>query len=203
MGWPKGVPLRRQLFDVQMAIIAAADSSISTAALAASLGKPYFTVAHARQRMRRMGGWLCEVRVVACAECGAHPGCEAARAARSSRARRGCGPCGLSSLPRCGRLRSPSCMRPMHATTPSRWSGQTTRVPGGPSLRIQYILEHAKTPAREVALALGRTLWAVRGRRVHLRRELKPPKVQGRPTQGARDRPPRSPHHGGFPPRPE
>jgi hypothetical protein len=40
MGWPKGVPLRRQLFDVQMAIIAAADSSISTAALAASLGKP-------------------------------------------------------------------------------------------------------------------------------------------------------------------
>jgi hypothetical protein len=35
----------------------------------------------------------------------------------------------------------------------------------------RYVLDHPKTPAREVALALGRTLWAVRNRRVRLRRQ--------------------------------
>ncbi len=34
----------------------------------------------------------------------------------------------------------------------------------------QYVLDHMGEPAREVALYLGRTLWAVRGRRVLLRR---------------------------------
>ena len=36
----------------------------------------------------------------------------------------------------------------------------------------QYVLDHLREPARDVALALGRTLWGVRGRRVRLRREL-------------------------------
>lgn len=34
----------------------------------------------------------------------------------------------------------------------------------------RYVLDHLKTPARDVALHLGRTLWAVRNRRVTLRR---------------------------------
>lgn len=34
----------------------------------------------------------------------------------------------------------------------------------------QYILEHWHEPARDVALALGRTLWGVRGQRVQIRR---------------------------------
>jgi hypothetical protein len=34
----------------------------------------------------------------------------------------------------------------------------------------QYVWGHLTTPARDVALELGRTLWAVRGRRVWLRR---------------------------------
>ena len=34
----------------------------------------------------------------------------------------------------------------------------------------QYIIEHWHEPARDVAFALGRTLWAVRGRKVKIRR---------------------------------
>lgn len=33
-----------------------------------------------------------------------------------------------------------------------------------------YVLDHLRDPAREVALELGRTLWAVRNRRVTLRK---------------------------------
>ncbi len=36
----------------------------------------------------------------------------------------------------------------------------------------QYVIDHMGTPAREVALELGRTLWAVRTRRVYLRHKL-------------------------------
>lgn len=34
----------------------------------------------------------------------------------------------------------------------------------------QYVLEHLREPARGVAITLGRSLWAVRNRRVRLRR---------------------------------
>ena len=43
------------------------------------------------------------------------------------------------------------------------------------------ILDHLQTPAREVALELGRTLWAVRSRRMHLRRVKRPPESPQRP----------------------
>jgi hypothetical protein len=35
----------------------------------------------------------------------------------------------------------------------------------------RYILEHPHQPARDIGLKLGRTLWAVRGRRMRLRRQ--------------------------------
>lgn len=43
----------------------------------------------------------------------------------------------------------------------------------------RYVLEHPKMPARDVGLHLGRTLWAVRSRRVLLRR--RPARQEDRP----------------------
>lgn len=70
MGWPRGVPHHRTLTAGDLAQIAGADPSTPTTQLAADLGKPYFTVAHARQVMRRRGGWLTLISVVPCTECG-------------------------------------------------------------------------------------------------------------------------------------
>jgi hypothetical protein len=215
MGWPKGVPMRRQLSDSDLGTIAGTDASVTTVVLAVELGKPYFTVAHARQKIARMGGWYCLVSAGRCSECGepvltspdrrqsAHLACRPARAARYSRiARREGRATKSTSYVAAWREREPERSRELREQEKARLRARWPDLPaeerqallarvhaadardypltvgvaeqsGSPwtDEEDQYVLEHPKMPAREVALVLGRTLWAVRGRRMRLRRQ--------------------------------
>jgi hypothetical protein len=215
MGWPKGVPRHRQLTDADLAVIAAADPSIPTVAIASELGKPYFTVAHARQKMARLGGWCCPVALGVCTECGGplltspdrprttHPACLPARAARYSRVRRQEGKAATSTpYVAAWRQREPVRSRALREQDKARLRARWPELPAEEQAEMlarlhaadardypvtaevaqhsgarwepaedRYILEHPQVPAREVALVLGRTLWAVRGRRVRLRHQ--------------------------------
>lgn len=217
MGWPKGRPMHRTLGNDDLAALAFAANNVTTAALARQLDKPYFTVAHARQKLRRDGGWLCRLVWLACTECGqplasatapkrtAHPWCEASRGARFSRERRSRRAPGSLSTPYVAQWRRehPDRNRALRehdkARMRAQWPALSLKEQEALLDRLhaadrrdypitlneaaashqpwtteedQYVLAHLRDPAREVALTLGRTLWAVRGRRVRLRRAL-------------------------------
>jgi hypothetical protein len=224
--------MQRQLSDADLAVIAAADTATTTVILAAALGKPYFTVAHARQKMHRLGSWCCPVAIGVCTECGgllltsperprmAHPACRHARAARYSRVRRREGRAAKSTpYVAAWREREPARSRELReqekARLRARWPELPAEVQAAALAKLHaadardypltvhrarqsgrpwraeedgYILEHAKTPAREVALVLGHTLWAVRHRRMRLRerREAAARTARGLTQVGAR-----------------
>src|SRR6266516_1791180 len=84
-----------------LAELASAPPTATSAELARRLGRPYFTVNHALKRIRRAGGWLVPLVWLKCTECGrpvasprrrpqrrAHVFCRRARSARYSRERR-------------------------------------------------------------------------------------------------------------------
>lgn len=188
--------------------------------LSRELGKPYFTVHKARERIIARG-WACPLAWETCTECGrpvcgparyprrtAHVGCEGARNARLQRQYRTAGRAQKSTPyvaawrrqnpERNAELRQQELAR-MRALWPAlpperqeelldraheadqrdqaltaeranssgeRWTEEEDR----------YLLEHPKEPAREAALKLGRTLWAVRDRRVmHRKRRGRDP----------------------------
>lgn len=137
MGWPKGKPMRRVLTEEDLAFLATAPEDVPTTELAQRLGKPYFTVAHARQKLRREGGWLCRLVWRTCTECAApvcsgtaaprtaHPWCEDARQARYSRERRRRQPGQSTPYVRAWRQRNPARLAVMReqekAQTRAKW----------------------------------------------------------------------------------
>lgn len=203
------------LTDDQLAAIAWADPTETTAALARRIAAPYFTVHQARRRFNRDGGWFCALARSTCPECGrpllssaanprdVHHACEAARAARWSRERRAAGRPGSKSTPyvRAWRERNPqrhaairdrekarlraewpdrpeperdAALAKVHAADQRDYPLTRDRADraGAPWTADEdaQILDRLDDPARDVALDLGRSLWAVRTRRKLLRR---------------------------------
>ena len=204
------------LADADLAAIALASPEERTPALAARLGRPYFTVRHARLRIARAGGWWCALAWVPCTECGAvlvtaaasphahtvHPSCRAARAARYSRLARIRQPGQSTPYVREWRERNPERLAEMREGEKAR---ARARYPDRPSeeraadlaklhaadLRDYavtlprasasgerwtaeddaWLSAHPELPAREAALELGRTIWALRTRRSWLARQ--------------------------------
>jgi len=183
--------------------------TLSAAELTRRLGKGYFTVAKAVQRIKR--GLACPLTWVPCSECGgliagprgrtAHPACERRRVVRWARERRRQRP--GQSTPYVARYRRehPDAARELRerekAKLRERWPSLPLDVREAALAKVhaadardypltlaqaemsgapwagaddQIILKGMKRPAREVALELGRSLWAVRNRRVQLRR---------------------------------
>lgn len=218
MGWPRGVPHHRTLTDQDLAAISATPPDVTTAALAERLGRPYFTVAHARQVLHRRGGWWTPIEIVACTECGAvlvaapqrrltaHPACSPSRAARYSRIARAEGRAAIStpyvaafrrayperaqelrdqekarmreSWPDLPYQERQTILAKAHAADqrdyPVTLAEASANGDRWTSDDEAYVLSHLREPARQVALTLGRTLWAVRSRRLHLRRRHPP-----------------------------
>jgi len=186
---------------------------LSVADLARRLGRPYFTVRKAVQRIQRAGHWSTSLKAGSCPHCGQpvllppgvkarlHPRCRADRAAHRARDRRKAHP-GLSTpYARVWKVRHPQETVEMREREKARkrekWPSLSeeerkaileraheadrrdypltlesadSRGEIWSSDEDQYVLDHQTDPARDVALALGRTLWAVRNRRVRLRR---------------------------------
>jgi len=198
-----------------LAELASAPPTATSAELARRLGRPYFTVNHALKRLRRAGGWFTPLVWRTCTECGrpvasprrrpqrrAHVFCRRARTARYSRERRWAGLRRSTPYVRAWRARHPAELAEARerdkARMRERWPDLPAEAQAAALDKVhaadrrdypltleraarsgavwdededRYILDHSKTPAREVALALGRTLWAVRNRRVRLRRQ--------------------------------
>ena len=212
--------LKRRLADPALAYVAL-HLDQPAAQLACDLRLPYFTVAKAKQRLVRAGGWYCPLVPTTCTECGqpllgpafprrsAHVGCLSARRARYFRERRA----GLRGNPTpsvrstryvaAWRRRHPDRDRLLRERDKARrrelWPTLPPEVREGTLERAHaydreayaatleaattlgqrwtedddaHVLANLSAPAAEVAAALGRTLWAVRGRRVTLRRRL-------------------------------
>ena len=205
------------LSDEDLAVIATAlltEPRPTPTELARRLGRPYFTVAKAVQRLRGPAGWHCPLTEVMCAECGelllispqhprtVHPACEPRRRAREARVARAEGRRQPSTpYVAAWRQRNPDRNAELReqerARARERWPDLppdqqrellgrlheadardyelTAAQAGASGLRWseeddRYVLEHLDRPAREVALALNRTLWAVRTRRMWLKR---------------------------------
>ena len=184
------------------------------AAVARELGLDYWAVAYHHRRMRRAGGWVCELHWTTCAVCGrplcygerprkVHVHCERRRVVERSRERRERNPgqstpyvrryreehpeklvehrrkgldyarARFEALP--PELKAASLAKAHEADRRDQpLTAELAEASGSPwtADEDQYVLDHLLEPARDVALALGRTLWAVRNRRAHLRRAL-------------------------------
>ncbi len=197
--------------------IATAPIEETTAQLAARLGRPYYTVHKARQRL--VGeGLATKLKWTTCAVCGeplchgphlrrVHPQCKSAHVAHLARESRKRKP--GQSTPYVRRWRKThqerarelatasrdKCRELRHATyTREDWqplldkAHQTDRRDQDLTAELaeesgnlwmpdedQYVWDHLRDPARDVALYLGRTMWAVRNRRVRLRRQRSTP----------------------------
>ena len=126
-----------------------------------------------------------------------HPGCRRVRNAILRRAYRPRRPDGATAGSRSGRQASPEIAAAQRARARERWARQPATERAEQWQRAHradardttltrqhaasnggawsagedaYVLAHLQEPAREVALQLGRTLWAVRNRRFVLRR---------------------------------
>ena len=202
---------RTRLTDSDLVVIATAPLGTTAAELARQLGRPYFTVAKAVQRIR--DGWVCRLTWTTCTECGqplatglerprtVHPRCVTARWARYSRERRRAGKNLSTPYVRSWRQRHPEANAALREREKAQQREQWHDLPLERQLadldhlhaaddrdypitlaqvsrsgavwtptEDQFILEHPRMPAREIGLRLGRTLWAVRGRRVLLRK---------------------------------
>ena len=189
--------------------IAQLAGQVTAAELARRLGKQYFTVAKALQRLRE-GRMFCRLVWVACAECGeliagprgriVHPACERQRNARKNREQR-CRHPGQST-PYVARYRweQPDAARRLREQEKARrrelWPDLPLTIRQAQLAKVHQadardypvtlarasargsrwtadedtiVLKRLGDAARDVALELGRTLWAVRGRRVRLR----------------------------------
>jgi len=205
------------LTDAQLAAIAAALDDVTATELARQLRAPYFTVAAARQRIRREG-WVCHLYPAVCTVCGGillhgpqrrliHRQCEpAANAARQRQYRRDGRAQKSTPYVRRWREEHPDELATERerekARQRERWPERPEEERAALLGRLHgadrrdaalttdaaehsgepwdaeedaYVLDHLHEPAREVALILGRSLWAVRNRRVVLRRMVRPP----------------------------
>lgn len=181
--------------------------------LARQLGRPYFTVHKAAQRLRRAGGWYTRLSWSVCSECGrdlamavghpriVHPWCKRDRDNRQAREDRLQNPGESTPYVRAWRQRNPETLSAMREAEKAKrreiWpdlpeekgeeslakvhaadardypiTAAVAASSGDPwtSEEDRYVLEHLAEPAREVGITLGRSLWAVRHRRVRLRR---------------------------------
>lgn len=184
-----------------------------SSALARTRGRPYATVAKARQRLAREG-WVCRLVWTTCAVCGrplatkagaghrtTHPGCVRERQAQLQRQYRVARPGQSTPYVRRYRAEHPERTREAGARSrdrerekrrdwpAERWEPLTQKLHESDQESYavtlplanasgavwsaeedRYVWEHLSVPARDVALHLGRTLWAVRSRRLRLRR---------------------------------
>ncbi len=191
----------RYLPDHQLVAIAWADDTVSAVELAKMLGLPWERVRKVRRRIKRAGHWSCPLIWSVCPVCDEalasgprphrrimHPRCakqrEAERRTRHpgrrreqqarARAKRRVAFQALPAEERAARLaaltadnqRDHARTLPHVTQTGRPWSEADDAL----------LIARAGDPDREVAIALGRTLWAVRTRKMRLRdRGLLPP----------------------------
>jgi hypothetical protein len=179
---------QHRLTDHDLASIAWSDPCDTTVAIAERLQKPYDAVVQARRRLQRKG-YACELFWRRCDVCGEnfaasssrqimHVRCRASRAAERQRRR-------WPSIAEREALRfqrlpaseQALALERVHIAT-SRDQHLTVsyadrRGVAWSASEDEYVLTHLKSPARDVALALQRTLWAVKGRRRDLRKQLR------------------------------
>ena len=164
----------------QLATIASAPPGISERALARQLGRPHTTVGARLRAIRRAGGWYCRLTLVPCTECGlpvagparrtAHVGCRRAREnARKRRAYARWTPAQRAASwarAHAADRRDERIAREAARHLGERWTLEDEA----------YVLSHPRAAARDLALALGRTVWAVkaRGRVLRERRQASP-----------------------------
>lgn len=141
MAWPKGKPLKRVLSEEDLLQLALSVDDVPTTVLAGRLGKPYFTVAHARRKLREDEGWLCRLVWRSGAECGGplaspttpqrtvHPQCIAVRARRKARERRKAQPGQSTPYVRAWKARNPERLAEMREREKAQMRAEWPNLP--------------------------------------------------------------------------
>jgi hypothetical protein len=180
----------RPLTDEQLAAIAWADPAETSLALARRLGRHRETVASFRRRLAELGGWGCPLTWSSCEGCGRPPSSGPQRTRRFHPA------CWAERRKDTVRIWTRNrARRWWHARTPAECSANVAAVrartdrayqatrPRADRHRLPWtedddaaLTDHHGGTLEEIALALGRTVFAVRDRRVVLReRGVLPP----------------------------
>ena len=202
------------------------EGHVTAAELARRLGRPYFTIAKAVQRLRQRGGWYTVLAWGTCSECGrdlpmardhsprtAHLHCARKRTLRHQRDSRKRRPGQSTPYVRAWRRHHPdqdAAHRERHrARVRALWPDLPEEEREAALAKVhaadqrdyeltaelaensgagwdpdddRYIVEHWHDPARDLGLALGRSVWSVRNRRVALRK-LHPELGRARPPR--------------------